>query len=331
MYCSTAMYQDLVSLVQTTIGFARFCGVCPSALREPYVPVCYVLYSLLSCLYVLSFQVYMMLDHVDKLREFKVLLQMVFDVIVLNVVCSLLLFPHLRKEKLVSFFVDMESAQQALHKLNIRQLPEPSKKLQICWVIFFSHVVIVEVIVYASTSKDWLVLVTTAVSTLIISGTYTKIRVMLDIVNRKFNLLNWHLDDLNNRWPLFVPRPPDVTFSEFASVSSWRRTHFVLYNRFVRDVTPNKILTFNQAHFHIYSAYRALNDMCSIDLLALTFYQGVSVVFALHFVLTEETDRIMAYFSIFIIIYNSTSFFVVLTYATKAKEKVNLYIIIYSR
>lgn len=324
MFCHREMYRDLVSLVQPTIIFSRFCGVCPSALRDPYVPTGYKMYSLLSCLCFIWCHVCIIVDHVESLRNFTILLHMVFDVIVLNVVCSLILLPHIQKEKLVSFFVSMETAQESLHRLNIRQLPEPSQKIQICWVIFFFHMVIVEVSVYACTTRDWLVFATTLIITITITGVYAKMRVMLDIVNRKFNLLNWHLDDLNNRWPLFLPRPPDVTFSDFTSVSSWRRTHFVLYDRFVRDVTPDKISTFNRAHFHIYSAYRALNNVCSVDLLALTFYQGVVVVLVLYLLLTEDSDRVLKYFYVYIMIYNSTSFLVLLTYATKIKEKVGV-------
>lgn len=323
VFSPSEMYRDLVSLVQPTIIFSRLCGVSPSALREPYVPAGYKIYSLLSCLSFIWCHVFIVLDHVEKHREFRILIHRIFDVVVLNVVCSLILFPYLRKEKLVSYFVSMESVQESLHKLNIRQLPEPSKKLQICWAIFFFHVVFVVVFTCTSTTRYWLVLAASVTSTITITGVYAKLHVMLDIVSRKFNLLNWHLDDLNNRWPLFLPRPPDVTFSELASVSSWRRSHFVLYNRHVRDVTPDKIWTFNQAHFQIYSAHRALNNVCSMDLLALTFYQGVFVVFVSYILLTEDTERIMKYCSIYIMIFNSTSFFVLLTYATKIKEKVN--------
>lgn len=242
---------------------------------------------------------------------------------IVYLVSTLLLTPHMRKAQLVKYFFTLETAQESLHKLNIKQPSEPSKKLQIVWFMFFFHAVLVILFFQIFFPNFWSVALFFFVALFTISGVFAKIRLMLDLVSRKLDLLNWHLDDLNNRWPLFLPRPPDVTFSEFASVAAWRSTHFVVYNRYVRDITPEKIFYFNQAHFQIYSAYKALNKIVSLDLLALTFHQAAFTVLKSLFLLTRDANNV-SYLLTYIAIYLSSSFLVLMTYTTRVKEKVKL-------
>lgn len=148
-----------------------------------------------------------------------------------------------------------------------------------------------------------------------------QVRAMMALVLDKLNHLNWHLDDLNNRWPLFLPRPPDVTFSELSSVASWRRTKFVNYDRNVREITPLKIQKFNLAHLKLFCAYRSLNKIFSLELFVFTLYMGPYIM------LTVSGLSRIGFQHQFVVLFVHAvltvgSFAVLLTYATNVKEKV---------
>lgn len=259
------MYQDAVSLLQPTVVVLRICGVCPSALKTLHIPKSNKIHA-----FVLTIVYVIFILHLTSVqRSFTGLASLLSVLAILSDILNhfvLTTCAFLSSESLIKFFRIMESAQRSLFSLNIRQPPSPSKKSQTVWIaVMFTPklmAVICQLIVSVSVVR-----ISSLANTMVVTGTSCKIRVLLDLVNGKLELLNWHLDDLNNRWPVFLPRPPDVSFRELSCVREWRRTKFIQEDQDTRTVTPEKIRNFNKAHLKLVYAMKTLNSIFSLTVL----------------------------------------------------------------
>ncbi|KAG8273370.1 hypothetical protein J6590_021325 [Homalodisca vitripennis] len=316
------MHQDSVSLLQPTVLVLRVCGVCPSALRTVNIPFITKIYAFVLAITILVFVSVIFWTRIsvyNDITAFVFCASSFFDM-VQHVI--LLISPFLTCRTLSRFFMIMESAQQNLFELNIRQPPNPSVRSQICWMAFmFAPGCAIFGILCLNTSIAYIIPL--FIENLVAVGTVCKMRVLFHLMNEKFGLLNWHLDDLNNRWPLFLPRPADVSFRELPSVALWRRKKFVLPSHDTRTVTAEKIRNFNKAHLKLYYAYRTLNSLFYWPGLLMCVHTGTNLVFNTFLLFsTVEGKKIVTYV---ILMYNIAnrilSLGVMLTMTTKIEEK----------
>ncbi|KAG8325724.1 hypothetical protein J6590_059409 [Homalodisca vitripennis] len=140
---------------------------------------------------------------------------------------------------------------------------------------------------------------------------------------RKIRSAHWHLDDLNNRWPLFLPRPADVSFRELPSVALLRRKKFVLPSHDTRTVTAEKIRNFNKAHLKLYYAYRTLNSLFYWPGLIMCVHTGTNLVYTTFLLFsTFEGKQFLTIVILLLTIANRIlSLGVILTMTTKIEEK----------
>ncbi|XP_046671089.1 putative gustatory receptor 28b [Homalodisca vitripennis] len=237
--------------------------------------------------------------------------------------CTVLVTPVLTRDSLVKFFKIIESAQEALFNLNIRQPRSPSMLSQICWLAFFTVPLLMSIVVSTFSPISYSTAAISVAHPIVFYGTLSKMRIMMQLVKEKFDLLNWHLDDLNNRWPLFLPRPPDVTCSEFICVEKWRKTKYVHYDENHRQITSLKIEAFNRAHIKLCYAFHTLNYVFSVDSLVMTLCVGTIVMGECFSAITNPYNLQWRYTPYFIVsaIHIATSFITVLTVATNIKEQ----------
>ncbi|KAG8273371.1 hypothetical protein J6590_021326 [Homalodisca vitripennis] len=316
------MHQDSVSLLQPTVLVLRVCGVCPSALRTVKIHFVTKIYAFVLAITLLVFVLVMLWTSFGVYNDITAFIFFVSSISNMAQHVILLTSPFLTYRTLSRFFMIMESAQQTLFDLNIRQPPNPSVRSQICWMaLMFAPGCAIFGILCFNTSIAYIIPL--LIENLVTVGTACKMRVLFHLVNEKFGLLNWHLDDLNNRWPLFLPRPADVSFRELPSVALWRRKKFVLPSHDTRTVTAEKIRNFNKAHLKLYYAYRTLNSLFYWPGLIMCVHTGTNLVYITFLLFSTVGGKRFLTSVIFMlnIANRILSLGVMLTMTTKIEEK----------
>lgn len=315
------MSQDIVSLLQPTVIALRICGVCPSALRRVNVPISTKVYGVLLAI---SFLVFIILPlpktmpRVTDITTFFIVLKLISDIF-RHLVLVLTAFTS--SESLVKFFRIMESAQRSLFTLNIRQPPIPSRTTQLVWLAVLSTPKLLAFILLFL-EGNYFHLLCFLPNTLVVTGTAAKMTVLLNLVSQKFELLNWHLDDLNNRWPVFLPRPPDVSFKELSCVREWRKTKFIVESEDNRTVTVEKINTFNKAHLKLVYAFNTLNSAFSFTCLAFILAGAIHLSFSIPLLLNINWASMSCYTVSTNLIAEIVAMSVVMRLSTKIQDQV---------
>ncbi|KAG8259643.1 hypothetical protein J6590_008678 [Homalodisca vitripennis] len=273
------MHHDSVGLVQPTVSVLRVCGVCPSALRTVYIPLSTRVYGCVLAITFLFSSSVILWTHIGAYNDITAFIFSASLSFGMAQQVILLTSSFLTCRTLSRFFMIMESAQQNLFDLNIRQPPNPSVRSQICWMALMFAPSCAMIGLLISYESNVYYVISATFEGLVTVGTACKMRVLFHLLNEKFGLLNWHLDDLNNRWPLFLPRPTDVSFRELPSVALWRRKKFVLLRHDTRTVTAEKIRNFNKAHLKLYYAYRTLNSLFYWSGLIMCVNSGTNLVY----------------------------------------------------
>lgn len=315
------MSHSIVTLLQPTVVILRICGVCPSALRRVYIPSSNRVFGLYLVLHSLVFFI-LSIERIN---------QTVFGIstLITNLllVCEfarnsvLILTSFTSIEYLLKFFRIMESAQRSMFSLNIQQPPNPSQIAQLVWLaILFTPRLITSVCMFLEGKYvDLMCMLTTY---LIVTGTAAKMRVLLSVVSEKLELLNWHLDDLNNRWPLFLPRPPDVSFKDLSCVREWRKTKFILDSEDNRTVTVEKVRLFNKAHLKLVYAFNTLNSVFSITSLLFIVPGVISLSLCIPVALNVHPFSLFYYSVGFYIMGEIVGICAVLSFSSRVKDQV---------
>ncbi|KAG8328189.1 hypothetical protein J6590_000846 [Homalodisca vitripennis] len=319
------MHKEIVNLLNPTILYSKLCGVFPSPLLpdNSCSSISYTVFIVILMMAPLTFLGTLAHDLVYVYNDITSFF-LAFHFFILFVQhCTVLVTPVLTRDSLVKFFKIIESAQEALFNLNIRQPRSPSMLSQICWLAFFTVPLLMSIVVSTFSPISYSTAAISVAHPIVFYGTLSKMRIMMQLVKEKFDLLNWHLDDLNNRWPLFLPRPPDVTCSEFICVEKWRKTKYVHYDENHRQITSLKIEAFNRAHIKLCYAFHTLNYVFSVDSLVMTLCVGTIVMGECFSAITNPYNLQWRYTPYFIVsaIHIATSFITVLTVATNIKEQ----------
>lgn len=315
------MYEDAVDLLQPTVVTSRVCGVCPSALRKLQIPLSNKIYAFFL---VLTFAVHQTTIMFNIKRTSGGIVTFIaylatigdftrYTVLVLNAFLS--------SETLIKFFRIMESAQRSLLALNIRQPPHPTNRSQIVWLLVLFSPKVLSVVCHLF-KRSYFPALSGLLHLMVVTGTACLVRVLLSLVHGKLELLNWHLDDLNNRWPIFLPRPPDVSFRDLSCVREWRRSKFILESEDNRTVTAEKIRNFNKAHLKLTYALKTLKTVFSVTLLAYIVPSVIDISLLVPISLRVESFTLSHFQTCSYIAGEICSLCAILSVSSKAQEQV---------
>ena len=145
---------------------------------------------------------------------------------------------------------------------------------------------------------------------------------LLFVVESKLASINWHLDYLTNRVPVYLAFPDDEIFIESKIHAKGVPEKFVKYTDDVRLVTAHKIRTFNQIHFLLYSTSNLIAKYFSLQLLFCILTTAFHA-FKLFIKIFDSAENIYQRATIIVfIIFNTMLVFYVANICHKIKSQV---------
>ena len=113
------------------------------------------------------------------------------------------------------------------------------------------------------------------------------------VINNKFTLINWHVDYLNNKFPLY-PSPSDGRKFVKEKICRKNVAHsFVNIARQTRHVKSEKISDFNKIHFTLFSICSLISTYFSLQM----FLAGLRISFdliTLGIRIFDVTNKVLA-------------------------------------
>lgn len=191
-----------------------------------------------------------------------------------NVLCfhaSVTMVPFLMQKTYAKLLRRFQRAEQLIHSLNIAQKQNPSR---------FCCYTLVTLSLITAVSKfyfTFFILEVTPLSAVASLIGYSRFLVfilhllsLLFVVQSKLTAINWHLDYLNNKVPVYLTPSEAQLFIDNKTNAKEVATNFVSFETAdigLRCMTARNIKTFNQIHYLLYSSCNQITKYFSLQML----------------------------------------------------------------
>lgn len=262
------MYVKATEYLQPIRNFAKFCGTLPGRnLHDSTVSLWYTVYTsvlLAISAYSTSKEI---VHHFDTYKDIVCFTVVLTDLTNFVRHMAAIFVPFsLQKVYLRMWqrFEHVESVMQAQNMANKQNLTNfnlyASIMIAISAIVFFSYVT--QVTSTGDTMYDFGAVVTHMT---FLACTHQIIS-LASLIKNKFELLNWHLDYLNNIVPLYLLPNEAKILLENKTKEEHVKDKFIDYASNVRETSVEKIRAFNQIHFLLYSSCKIIDRYFSLQI-----------------------------------------------------------------
>lgn len=263
------MFPKAVEYSKPVQKFARLCGTLPVSF-PPDSPVSkyYLVYSLV--LITLSANSYTRgsIYSFNYYKDIVCFTCILADVTTFGFHAAAILTPLSLTKTYSKLFGRLEYLENLIHSLNITQKQIPTKCCIYTWISYVVALIVLHCYITFYTFRINLI------EGVGFIACYTAFNVcvihllqLLLVVKSKLVSVNWHLDYLNNKVPVYLVPPDDKIFIENKIHGEDVAEKFVNYSTDVRRVTVDKIKAFNQIHFLLYSSCNLIAKYFSLQIL----------------------------------------------------------------
>lgn len=257
MFCTASVYLEKVK------HFARLCGTFPYR-SDTIVSLNYMVYSLflllISAFGCLGSMVYHFLYYRDILCFTLVLTDVVTFVSHLAVILNSLLSKKIYKK----IFKRFACIERMLHTLNIVQNQNPTDNQMYIQMIFASlTAIILGSVLYFLKEFNIITIIGSVATYVTFLACSIHVICLLLFVEHKYHLINWHLEYLNNKFPLYFSQHEAKLFMRSKLNTHKVTVMFVDPSSQIRQITAQNIRKFNQVHFLLYSAFNLISEYFS--------------------------------------------------------------------
>lgn len=322
------MYTLVTEFLQPIHSFANVCGVFPKVLvHDSAVSYLYICYQLI--LFVLAVPT----DLVVLINYHHLFNDIIFFTTVLTVATrilfhlSALFVPLSLKHTYLNIVENLNRIQKLLHSVNVKQRENPSKLQQYVWIsLALLSSVLFSVSIYIQLHSPLHIPVAVIIYSCILEAAMLQILSVLIVLEHRFTLINWHLDYLNNKAPLYLSSYEKRLFLQNKMCNKNVHDMFVDFTLNTKEISAHKIKTYNQIHFLLFACCTLFNTYFSLQILFFVF-RTVSTAMTTCIVIFDPRYKI-PYFQItyFIISFISTIWLINLTkLCSKIKTKVRIF------
>lgn len=180
---------------------------------------------------------------------------------------SAILTPLLQRNTYSKLLVSVEYVEKLIHDLNITQSQSPTTFYVRTWIAYLVLVLMCHCYITFFLLESTLIV---GVGFVACYMAYTicifHLLSLLIVVKSKLVSINWHLDYLNNKFPVYLTPPDDRIFIEKKIRGKDVAGKFVDYGADVRRITEHKIIMFNRIHFLLYSSCNLIAKYFSLQI-----------------------------------------------------------------
>lgn len=187
--------------------------------------------------------------------------------------CVCLVFvPICRQKCYFKLFKSISEAELLTFSLNMNQRQTPTSLTTV--LLLFSHMIVW----YQVSKVSFYVALGNVLLHMSLCAVFLHFISLLTVIEEKFSLLNWHIEYLNNKVLSYLLPPDDSLFLQNKIHGKHCTDKFVNFSLPKKDVTIDKIKTFNKIHFLLHSASSLVNEYFSLQNLACSLQLGLGIV-----------------------------------------------------
>lgn len=259
------MFPKASEYLQPVQNFAKLCGTLPVCrLTDCTVTRSYKIYTLFSLVMMCYSGQKIMVNHFYEHRDIVCFTFLLTDTFYLAFHAAAILSPVVLKKVYFKLFKRFEQIEKLMHLQNIAQTQSISNfQLYGLILLALSSSVLFGYCTFDADVMSDFGLVSVHNSFL---ATTLHITSLLWHIKNKFCLLNWHLEYLNNKVPIYLLPHEIEEFMENKASGKHAVGKFVENNSCMRQVTAVKIKAFNQIHFLLYSSCNLISNYFSLQI-----------------------------------------------------------------
>lgn len=270
-------YPQASRYLQPVLVAAKFCGTFPQFSFSD-LPNCkfYLVYLLCVLLLATNFAAATIPLHYNAYKDIICFSVILYDAVIILYNLSAALMPILLRNTYLKMMKAIDKIEKLMHSINISQTQSPNRHCLFFW-LFLTFSVVGYTTLLVCLLVEWSL--ASAIGGMLWYSSYAislvHVLSLLFVLKSKIVSVNWHLEYLNNKVPVYLLPPDDGIFLEKKIHGEHVEGKFVNYCADVRRVTANKIKTFNRIHFLLYLSCNLLSKYFALPMFLCVLYTAL--------------------------------------------------------